>query len=400
MSERSGYTLYLSDDLRERVSVWADNSKRSQADIIDVALEDFFDSHRIDENGNIVREDATADESGVSGSEGLEQVIENQEEILSRLTPSPTFEESAQNKKSGSIEFGESRGGEDAATEEARLVRPADYDPDGENVTLSTGEIERLVAADGVDQINPDHIRTDAIPGDADAKKHLVEMTARYRWDCVDEDTLLDHAQELLDNDTGWHVRNNYVEPVLDRYYEHPVEEDVFVTTDEMLEKLADRAEKRRSTELEQWAERGMMAALGDSRAYKHYTGLDAESLRKDWNGVEGKLTEEEIISGFLADVIRGSLYHQERMREKSVHQKEFLRKMQDECPSTAEELAEWYVNEEGLDDAAVDTLVEEIGEWYSGERPEITVPEESTDSEEMGGMTRLSKGEPSEGEE
>ncbi len=89
MVERSGFSVYFSTDLRQKVSDWADNSTSSQADILDKALEDFFDSHEISEDGTIVSKDANRRADGASvanvGDGGLEEVIENQEEMLELL---------------------------------------------------------------------------------------------------------------------------------------------------------------------------------------------------------------------------------------------------------------------------------------------------------------------------
>ena len=131
--ERSGFSVYFSTDLRQKVSDWADNSTSSQADILDKALEDFFDSHEISEDGTIVSKDANrrADGANVAnvGDGGLEEVIENQEEMLELL-----------------------RGGHGASAEDPAdiISEPDEESSDGEsNVPATTGasDVEEQIAS-------------------------------------------------------------------------------------------------------------------------------------------------------------------------------------------------------------------------------------------------------------
>lgn len=83
---RSGHSVYFSDELRERVSEWADSSSWSQADIYDMALEEFFGSHEISEDGTIVPSEDEAGYDDVDASEEvlgrLDEVLENQREMM------------------------------------------------------------------------------------------------------------------------------------------------------------------------------------------------------------------------------------------------------------------------------------------------------------------------------
>lgn len=82
MPERSGHSVYFSDDLRERVGQWAENSTSSRADLLDKALEDFFERHEISDDGTIVR---TVDDGGEVPDDAVAELLDNQEEILARL---------------------------------------------------------------------------------------------------------------------------------------------------------------------------------------------------------------------------------------------------------------------------------------------------------------------------
>ncbi|MFB6198423.1 MAG: hypothetical protein ABEI52_09185, partial [Halobacteriaceae archaeon] len=82
MSDRSGHSVYFSDDLRETVDDWAESSNLSKADIYDEALRFFFEHHEIDAEGNVALTDEYRENltnSGESERELLEQVLENQE---------------------------------------------------------------------------------------------------------------------------------------------------------------------------------------------------------------------------------------------------------------------------------------------------------------------------------
>lgn len=82
MPERSGYSVYFSRHLREKVADWADNSTSSQADILDKALEDFFERHEISGDGTIVQ---TTDTRGEPTDGFVEELLDNQEEIIALL---------------------------------------------------------------------------------------------------------------------------------------------------------------------------------------------------------------------------------------------------------------------------------------------------------------------------
>lgn len=87
--ERSPYSIYANDELRECVVEWANTSSWSQADIWDTALEDFFARYTITDAGTIVEkshEDATSSTESTQGDDSkLDRVLKNQERILAQL---------------------------------------------------------------------------------------------------------------------------------------------------------------------------------------------------------------------------------------------------------------------------------------------------------------------------
>ncbi|WP_096391431.1 J domain-containing protein [Halopenitus persicus] len=155
MVERSGHSVYFSDDLRERVSNWADNSTSSQADIIDKALEDFFDRHTITEDGTIVSDDANSRNTGQNDAkqeELLQQILDNQEEMLSSIN--------APSEKNGADIFSDDReASEEVSADEGD--EPVSGVPDTPQVTDVE---EQIVGVSGEYQhdeaIDPDEVAT------------------------------------------------------------------------------------------------------------------------------------------------------------------------------------------------------------------------------------------------
>lgn len=155
MVERSGYTVYFSTDLRERVSNWADNSTSSQADIIDKALEDFFDRHTITEDGTIVSDDVNSRNNGQNAAEQkelLQQILDNQEEMLSSIN--------APSEKNGADIFSD-----DIETSEEVPADEGDEPVSGVPDTPQVTEVEeQIVGVAGEYQhdeaIDPDEVAT------------------------------------------------------------------------------------------------------------------------------------------------------------------------------------------------------------------------------------------------
>ncbi|MDS0277368.1 J domain-containing protein [Halomicroarcula sp. S1AR25-4] len=154
MVERSGYTVYFSTDLRERVSNWADNSTSSQADIIDKALEDFFDRHTITEDGTIVIDDANSRNTGQSAAEQevlLQKILANQEEMLSSINVS--------SEKNGADIFSDGRDSDEVSSDRDDEAKGSVPD------TVQISDIEEQIEAVAGDYhhdecIDPDDVAT------------------------------------------------------------------------------------------------------------------------------------------------------------------------------------------------------------------------------------------------
>lgn len=229
MVERNGYSIYFSTDLRERVSEWADNSTSSQADIIDKALEDFFDGHEISDDGTIVSKQRNGGKSA-SNTDGqkelLEQIVENQEEMMSSLR-SPSEE-------NGADIFSDERDSDESGERVPANVEASDVEI----------QIEDLAGDYHHDEcIDPDELATISISTSNVVKQtpdHLIPAVVAVLNDKPGDWVSEDDVENIIVNDLGMSMSTarNYREQMIQQgvLRPHPSIDDKFVG-DEMLRK-------------------------------------------------------------------------------------------------------------------------------------------------------------------
>lgn len=249
MVERSGYSVYFSDDLRSRVSKWADNSTSSQADIIDKALEDFFDRHEISDDGTIVSEQQN---SGMDASnddeqqELLEQIVENQEEMMRSLHSTP--------EKNGADIFSDER---DESSDESGERVPAKVE--ASDVEMQIKELAGDYQHD--DCIDPDELATISISTSDVVKQtpeYLIPVVVAVLNDKPGDWVGKDDVENIIVNDLGMSMSTarNYRDQMIQQgvLRPHPSVDDKFVG-EERLKKVQLRAVKESTDRVHEYAD-------------------------------------------------------------------------------------------------------------------------------------------------
>lgn len=122
----------------------------------------------------------------------------------------------------------------------------ADYDPE-DDARLTKSAMEMLTDVDDDVEVDRDDVPKAAIPGAIPVKQALIEAIVRYEYDAVSRDGVMEVANDLLDVGTDRHLKDNYVDGVLERfpvYVNGEKVERTFVSVDAAMEWMDDRIDE------------------------------------------------------------------------------------------------------------------------------------------------------------
>lgn len=288
MSERSAHTRWYSDELDAELDEWASNSKATKADLIELALRNLFDRYHIDEDGHVSLQDRDSSQSVSGTRELLEQVLDNQDDLLTAIEGYRSEDSRATqkiNSESTSSERDERREAVSVPDKDGESVNSLDFLPE-----KLTGEWDHdeVIDPDNVDpeklKQTPDH-RAPVMVGVINHLREEDGMEKMERSKLVEE---LSYAVGY--SKTG--VRDNYL-PRLERegaVYPHPsIDDDIDVA-----EPIPESVPMTRKGSLK-WEE------LSDEKKQKRYPdSLDeyVDMIGIEWRDESYYLSEEEWIDG------------------------------------------------------------------------------------------------------